>query len=140
MTYELRLLCHMSRFCRAWWWASIFDVLRNRQLRCDHTCPIQNTKPLRTPKYTPKYTPNPPPKPKYRKNTKKIRKSPNFVYFSRIFSVFRFWRGIWGVFRGVFRGSAGFCILYGARMIATVTIFSSFSEEQPKMGKKLHRL
>ena len=34
---------------------------------CDHTSPIQNTKPLRTPKYTLKYTRNPPPKPKYRK-------------------------------------------------------------------------
>ena len=34
--------------------------------------PIQNTKPLRTPKYTPKHTRNPPPKPKYRKNTRNI--------------------------------------------------------------------
>ena len=37
---------------------------------CNHTYPIQNTKPLRTPKYTPKYAPNPPPKPKYRETIK----------------------------------------------------------------------
>ena len=54
---------------------------------CDHTCPIQNTKPLRTPKYTPKYTPNPPPKPKYRKNTKKIRNWVIFVFFSYFFCI-----------------------------------------------------
>ena len=90
-------------------------------LFCDHTCPIQNTKPLRTPKYT-KYTPNPPPKPKYRKNTKNIRNWVIFVYFSYFFCI-SVLEGIWGVFRGVFWGSEGFCILYGARMIAMLICF-----------------
>ena len=54
---------------------------------CDHTCPIQNTKRLRTPKYTPKYTPNPPPKPKYRKNTKKYENHPILYFFSSFFGI-----------------------------------------------------
>ena len=54
-------------------------------------------------------TPRNTPKPKYRKIRKNIRKSPNFIFF-RIFSVYRFWRGIWGVFRGIFLRFGG--VLY----------------------------
>ena len=107
----------------------IYRVLIVLVNSCDHTLPIQNTKPPQTPRFTPKYTPNPPPKPKYRKNTKNMRKSPNFVYFSyifRIFSVFSFWRGIWGVFWG----SEGFCILYGERMIAS----EEFQQNSERFG------
>ena len=73
----------------------------------------------------PKYTPRNPPL--QNRNTEKIyEKYTNilaiFVYFSYFFSVFRFWRGISGVFRGVFWGSEGFCILYGGHMIAKVAI------------------
>ena len=42
--------------------------------------------------------------------------------FFVFFSVFRFWMGIWGVFRGVFWGSEGFCILYGGPMIARLRL------------------
>ena len=80
---------------------------------CDHTCPIQNTKPLRTPKYTP----NPPRNRNTEKIRKKIRNWVIFVFFSYFFCI-SVSRGICGVFRGVFWGSEGFCILYGARMIA----------------------
>ena len=59
---------------------------------CDLLRPVQNTKPLRCPKYTPKYTRNPFPKPKYEKNTKNIRKS-GFSYFFVFFSDFGFRRG-----------------------------------------------
>ena len=47
-----------------------------------------------------------------------------FVYFGYFFFVFRFWRGIWGVFRGVFWGSDWFCILYVGRMITSQTYVS----------------
>ena len=89
-----RVICTLQNFC------------------CDHTSPIQNTKPLRTPKYTPKYTPNPSPKPKYRKNTKNIRKSPNFVYFSYFFCISVLEEGFgvyFGVYFGVRRGFV-FCM------------------------------
>ena len=55
------------------------------------------------------------------RNTEKIRKIYEIGWVSPIFgifSVFRFWRRIWGVFRSVLWGSEGFCILYGGRMIA----------------------
>ena len=85
---------------------------------CDRTPPIQNTKPLRTPKYIPKYTPHPPPKPKCRQKRKNVRNWLAFVYFE-----LWFWNGIWGVFPGVFWDSEGyvFCVLYGGCMIATTT-------------------
>ena len=84
---------------------------------CDHTCPIQNTKPLRTPKYTPKYTPNPPPKPR---NTEKIRRKIYekigdfrifFVVFFLYFSVLEGDLGVYfgGVHFGVRRGFI-FCL------------------------------
>ena len=57
------------------------------------------------------------------KNTTNTRKNHPISYIFRIFSVFRFWRRIWGVLRGVFWGSEGFCILYGGRMIARFAPF-----------------
>ena len=39
------------------------------------------------------------------------------LYLFRIFSGFWFWRGIWGVFLGVFWGLGRFCIVYGEHMI-----------------------
>ena len=87
---------------------------------CDHTCPIQNTKPLGTPKYTPKYTPNPPPKPKYRKNTKNIRKSPYFIYFSYFFCIWVL-EGDLGCISGCISGFRGVLyFVWGTYMIATV--------------------
>ena len=80
--------------------------------------PIQNTKPLCTPKYIhpETHTPNAPPKPKHRKNTKNIRKITQFRIFFVFFLCFGFGGGF-GVYFGVyvFWGSEEFCILYGGR-------------------------
>ena len=73
------------------------------------------------PKIHPEIHPKSPSKTEIQKKYEKYTKLGDF----RIFSVFRFWRGIWGVFRGVFWGSEGFCILYGARMIASKADFST---------------
>ena len=77
---------------------------------------IQNpSKPQNAPQNTPQI-------PFQNRNTEKIRKiyeNHPISYIFRIFSAFRFWKGIWGVFRGVFWGSEGVCILYGGRMITS---------------------
>ena len=65
------------------------------------------------------------------KNTRNIRKSPNFVCFS-LLSVFRFWRVISGVLRGVLWGSEAFCILYGGSMI-TMFVTKWFPIELKKL-------
>ena len=85
---------------------------------------IQNpSEPQSTPRNTPQI-------PLQNRNAEKIRKiyeNHPISYFFRIFAVFRFWRWIWGVFRDVFRGvfwgSEGFCILHGVRMIASFAFF-----------------
>ena len=68
----------------------------------------------------PKIHPESPSKTEIQKKYEKNTKLGDFRIFFVFFLYFWFWRGIWGVFRGVFWGSEGFCILYGARMIATL--------------------
>ena len=73
--------------------------------------PVQNTKPLGSPKYTPKCAPNRFPKPKYEKNTK----TPDLCRFFVFFSYFGFGRGF-GVYFGVcFGDQRGFVFCMGRR-------------------------
>ena len=64
--------------------------------------------------------PNPPPKPKYRKNTKNIRKSPNFVYFSYFFSISGLEEDLGCISRCILGFGGVLYILYGGRMIASL--------------------
>ena len=51
-------------------------------LSCDLLLPIQNTRPLWSPKCTPKYTPNPFPKPNYETKNEHKSTSKNYTYHS----------------------------------------------------------
>ena len=90
-------------------------------LNCDLLRPVQNIKPLLSPKYTPKYTPNPLLKPKYEDNYEKCTKIGGFHKFFVIFFVFWFHERIRGAFWGALEG---ICILYGAQEIATLEFLS----------------
>ena len=95
---------------------------------CDHTLPIQNTKPVPTPKYTPEIDPKSPSKTEIqKKKNRKYTKLGDFRIFFVLFLYFGFGGGIWGVFRGVFWGSGRFCVLYGERMI-TIQVVSGMPE------------
>ena len=83
---------------------------------------IQNpSDPQNTPQNTPRILSR-------NQNTKKLRKiyeNPRFLYIFRNFFVFWFRERIRGVFWGVFWGSEGFCILYGAQEIANPVILGT---------------
>ena len=69
-------------------------------------------KTLLNPEIHPEMHPKSPSKTEIQKKSEKYKNHPIFVYFSYFFCI-SVLKGIWGVFRGVFWGSEGFCILYG---------------------------